>query len=107
MNLGKRNGAFESPIRHLRRDLQNVARDAEELLRATADITNHRVQRARARTEKTVKQAFDHLYDRRMKRRVRKYARETDMYVREHSWGIIGAVAGVALLLGLLAGRRD
>lgn len=102
-----RNGAFDNPLRHLRNDLQSVARDAEELLRATADVTNDRVQAARARTEKTVKQAFDHLYDRRMQRRVRKYARETDAYVRDHSWGIIGAVAGVALLIGLLASRRD
>jgi ElaB/YqjD/DUF883 family membrane-anchored ribosome-binding protein len=101
-----RNGAFDSPIRHLRKDLQSVARDAEELLRATADVTNDRVQQARARTEKTVRQAFDNLYDRRMQRRVRKYARYTDTYVRDHSWGIIGAVAGVALIVGLLA-RRD
>lgn len=101
-----RNGAFDTPIRHLRKDLQSVARDAEELLRATADVTNDRVQEARARTEKTVKQAFDNLYDRRMQRRVRKYARYTDNYVRDHSWGIIGAVAGVALIVGLLT-RRD
>lgn len=101
-----RNGAFDTPIRHLRKDLQNVARDAEELLRATADVANDRVQQARTRTEKTVKQAFDHLYDRQMQRRVRKYARTTDAYVRDHTWGIIGAVAGVALLIGLLA-RRD
>jgi len=101
-----RNGAIDSPIRHLRKDLQNVARNAEELLKATADVANDRVQEARVRTERTVKQAFDNLYDRRMQRRVRKYARETDTYVREHSWGIIGAVAGIALLVGLLS-RRD
>jgi ElaB/YqjD/DUF883 family membrane-anchored ribosome-binding protein len=102
-----RNGSFDSPLRHLRSDLQSVARDAEELLRATADVTNDRVQEARARTEKTVKQAFDHLYDRKMRRRIRKYASETDAYVRDHSWGIIGAAAGLALLIGLLASRRD
>jgi ElaB/YqjD/DUF883 family membrane-anchored ribosome-binding protein len=101
-----RNGAFDSPIRHLRKDLQSVARDAEELLRATADVSNERVQEARARARKTVQQAFDHLYDRRMQRRVRKYARYTDAYVRDHSWAFIGAVAGVALIVGLFA-RRD
>lgn len=102
-----RNGSFDTPIRNLRNDLQSVARDAEALLRATADVANDRVQEARSRTEKTVKQAFDHLYDRRMQRRMRRYARDTDAYVRDHSWGIIGAVAGVALLIGLLASRRD
>lgn len=101
-----RNGAFDTPMRNLRNDLQNVARDAEALLRATADVTNDRVQEARTRAEKTVKQAYDHLYDRRMQRRMRRYARYTDEYVRDHSWGIIGAAAGLALLIGLLA-RRD
>jgi ElaB/YqjD/DUF883 family membrane-anchored ribosome-binding protein len=101
-----RNGAFENPMRNLRNDLQNVARDAEALLRATADVANDRVQEARSRTERTLKQAFDHLYDRRLQRRMRKYARHTDDYVRDHSWTIIGAVAGIALLIGLLS-RRD
>jgi len=41
-----------------------------------------------------------------MQRRVRKLARTTDGYVRDHSWSIIGAAAGVALLVGLLT-RRD
>lgn len=102
-----RNGAFDSPIRHLRKDLQCVARDAEELLRATADVTNERVQEARVRTQKTVRQALDHLYDRGMQRRVRRAVRHTDAYVRDHSWGVIGAVAGLALVVGLLAARRD
>ena len=101
-----RNGAIDSPIRHLRKDLHSVARDAEELLKATADVASDRVQLARSRTEKTVKQAFDNLYDRRMQRRVRKYAKHTDTYVRDHSWSIIGAVAGIALVVGLLT-RRD
>lgn len=101
-----RNGALDSPIRHLRKDLHSVARGAEELLKATADVANERVQEARSRTEKTVKQAFDNLYDRRMQRRVRKYARQADTLVRDNSWSIIAAVAGIALLAGLLS-RRD
>ena len=44
-----RNGALHSPIQNLRKDLRNVARDAEELLRETADVTNDRVQEARSR----------------------------------------------------------
>ena len=51
-----RNGVLHSPIRNLRKDLRNVARDAEELLRATADVTNDRVQEARTRAQKTVSQ---------------------------------------------------
>jgi ElaB/YqjD/DUF883 family membrane-anchored ribosome-binding protein len=101
-----RNGALHSPMRNLRNDLRNVARDAEELLKATADVTNDRVQEARTRAQKTVSDALDHLYGQRLHRKVRRYARDTDTYVRDHSWSVIGAVAGVALLIGLLV-RRD
>lgn len=101
-----RNGALHSPIRNLQKDLRNVARDAEELLKATADVTHVGVQEARTRAQKTVSEAMDHLYGRRLQRKVRRYARYTDTYVRDHSWSVIGAVAGVALLIGLLT-RRD
>lgn len=101
-----RNGALQSPMRNLRHDLRNVARDAEELLKATADVTNDRVQEARTRAQKTVTQALDHLYGRRLQRRMRRYTRNADTYVRDHSWTVIGAVAGVALLVGLLIRRE-
>ena len=101
-----RNGALHSPIRNLRKDLRNVARDAEELLKATADVTNDRVQEARGRAQKTVSQAMDHLYGQRLQRKMRRYVRDTDTYVRDQSWAVIGAVAGVALLIGLLARRE-
>lgn len=101
-----RNGALHSPMRNLRKDLRNVARDADELLRATADVTSDRVQEARVRAQKTVSRALDRLYGQQLNRRVRSYARYTDTYVRDHSWSVIGAVAGVALLIGLLS-RRD
>lgn len=105
-----RNGALREPIRDLRNDLNAVARDAEALLRATANLGGERVQEARARTQETLQRTFDHLYNRRMQRQVRKLARSTDAYVRDHSWSIIGtvgAVAGVALLLALFANRRE
>ena len=103
-----RNGsALNTPMNDLRKDLQAVARDAEALLKATADVAGERVQEARARTEKTLRETFDNLYDGRMRKRVRKLARNTDAYVRDHSWTLIGAAAGVALLIGLVSwGRR-
>lgn len=102
-----RNGALREPIQDLRQDLHAVARDAEALLKATANISGEKVQEARARTQETLQRTFDRLYDRKMKRRVRNLARTTDTYVRDHSWAVIGAIAGVALLVGFLASRRD
>jgi ElaB/YqjD/DUF883 family membrane-anchored ribosome-binding protein len=102
-----RNGsALHAPIKDLREDLSAVARDTEALLKATAEITGERVQEARARAQETLRTAVDHLYDRRMQKRLRRVARDTDDYVRDHSWAVIGAAAGIGLLVGLLSYRR-
>jgi ElaB/YqjD/DUF883 family membrane-anchored ribosome-binding protein len=102
----KNGSALNTPMNDLRKDLQAVARDAEALLKATADISGERIQEARARTEKTLRETFDKLYDGGMQKRVRKLVRRTDGYVRDNSWAFIGAAAGVALLIGLFGGRR-
>lgn len=101
-----RNGALHTPIQDLRDDLRAVARDAEALLRATADVTGERVQEVRSRTEKTVRQALDHLYDARLDRKMRRAARRTERYVRERPWTVLGAAAGIGLLIGLLSRRE-
>jgi len=46
------------------------------------------------------------LYDKQMQRRIRRMARSTDTYVRDHSWAAIGAAAGIGLIVGLLSNRR-
>ncbi|HKU15785.1 MAG TPA: hypothetical protein VJQ52_15415 [Steroidobacteraceae bacterium] len=101
-----RNGALHSPLRNLRKDLYAVARDAEALLKATAEVTNDRVQEVRERTEKTLSTVLDHLDQDRLRAQVRRVYESTDDYVRERPWAMIGAAAGVGLLLGLLM-RRD
>lgn len=101
-----RNGAFHSPLKNLRRDLHAVARDSEALLKATAEVTNDRVQEVRARTEKTLRTALDHLDQDRLRAQVRRVAQTTDDYVHERPWAVIGAAAGVGVLIGLLL-RRD
>lgn len=102
-----KNGALTTSLKDLRGDLQAVARDAEALLRATADVTGERVDEIRTRTQETVKRAYDHLYDRNMQKRVRKLARNADTYVRDNSWTAIGVAIGVGVLIGLLARRGD
>jgi ElaB/YqjD/DUF883 family membrane-anchored ribosome-binding protein len=101
-----KNGALNSSIKDLRGDLQAVARDAEALLKATADATGERVDEIRARTQQTVERAYNRLYDRNMQKRVRRVARDTDTYVRDNSWSAIGIAVGVGILIGFLT-RRD
>ena len=101
-----RNGALHSPLKNLRKDLYAVARDAEALLKATAEVTSDRVQEVRERTEKTLRAAMDHLDQDRLRAQVRRVYETTDDYVRERPWVMIGTAAGIGVLIGLLL-RRD
>jgi ElaB/YqjD/DUF883 family membrane-anchored ribosome-binding protein len=99
------NGAINSSLNDLRNDLQAVARDAEALLKATASVTGEKVEEVRARTQETVRRAYDHLYERgnQQAQQVRRLASTTDTYVHENSWTAISVAVGVGLLIGLLA----
>lgn len=97
------NGALHASFNDLRNDLQAVARDAEALLKATADVSGERVSEIRTRTQDTLRRAYDHLYERNLQ--MRQLARDTDSYVREHSWSAIAMAAGAGLLIGLLVTR--
>lgn len=99
------NGAVNSSFKDLRNDLQAVARDAEALLKATAGATGERIDEIRARTQETVRRAYDHLYDRRQM--ARRFARDADAYVRDNSWTAVGVAIGVGVLLGLVLRRGD
>jgi len=89
-------------------DMHAVIRDAETLLRATAAQTGEKIQEARTRAEDTVRQAKERLAvveDEALKR-AKVLADEADVYVRANPWQAVSIAAGVALVLGLLLGRR-
>jgi len=98
--------AVESPTEDLRENLRSIARDAEALWNATADIAEDGVQSARQRAEVTLRQARDLLDDRKLRKQATEWARSTGDYVREHPFGVLGAAAGAAIVLSLLANRR-
>jgi ElaB/YqjD/DUF883 family membrane-anchored ribosome-binding protein len=89
-------------------DLHAVIRDAETLLRATAAQTGEKIEEARTRAEESVRQAKERLagVEDEALARARALADEADVYVRANPWAAVGIAAGVALVLGLLLGRR-
>lgn len=97
------NGAMQSSLNDLRNDLQAVARDTEALLKATADVSGERMSEIRTRTQDTLRRAYDHLYER--NQQMREFARTTDSYIRDHSWGAIAVAVGTGLLIGALMAR--
>ncbi|HEU4655000.1 MAG TPA: DUF883 family protein [Steroidobacteraceae bacterium] len=94
------------PLQDLREDLLAVARDTESLLKATANVTGDQIQQARSQAQDSLHRAFDHLYDRRIRKRVRKALKTADGYVQDNTWAMIGAAAAAGVLLGLLAKRH-
>ena len=89
-------------------ELQGVVHDAEALLKATAAQTGEKIQEARARTEESlrkIKARLGDVEDEALKR-ARVLAGEAEDYVQTNPWQVIGAAAGIGLLLGLLMSRR-
>jgi len=85
-------------------DIDLVLRDAEELLKATADAGSENVKEVRSRLASTLASAKA-TYDR-LKEKTAKAAQTTDHAIREHPYQSIGIACGVALLIGVLLGRR-
>jgi ElaB/YqjD/DUF883 family membrane-anchored ribosome-binding protein len=89
-------------------DLQVVVHDAEALLKATAAQTGEKIEEARARTEASlhrVKARLRDVEDETLKR-ARALAGEAEDYVQTNPWQVIGAAAGLGLLLLVLISRR-
>ncbi|MDI3490821.1 MAG: hypothetical protein PWP11_2098 [Thauera sp.] len=89
-------------------DLKAIIADAEELLKLTAGQTGDKLVDVRGRmgerlavAKERISEAEAAIID-----SGKKAARATDDYVHEHPWQSLGVAAGVAFLLGLLAGRR-
>ncbi len=83
-------------------DLRALVSDAEELLRATTNAAGGADVRERAQaTLREMRERLSALED-----TVRERARDVDSYVRDNPWQSLAMVGGVALLIGLLMGRR-
>ena len=93
--------SVRSSIRHLQRDLAAVARDAEALLRATADISSDKVQEVRQQTESSLQKARSSLRRARWEAPLREAYETTATYARKHPWAFVGAAAGAVLLFAL------
>jgi ElaB/YqjD/DUF883 family membrane-anchored ribosome-binding protein len=89
-------------------DLQTVVEDAEALLSATAGQAGERIAQVRARAEETLRIVRNRMTaaQEEVTRRAREALGDADDYVHENPWQALGIAAGVAFLIGLLAGRR-
>jgi ElaB/YqjD/DUF883 family membrane-anchored ribosome-binding protein len=98
----------EATVQKLMDDLKTVAADAEALLAATAGDASEKVRDARARAGEALKRARSRLGDAEdeLKARATEAASKADRYVHENPWPVIGAAAGIGVLIGILLARR-
>ena len=89
----------------VKRDLDNMAKDARALLNATAGVAEDNVVNARARLANALKQGGKiwHRARHTSLRSVQGAART----IREHPYPSLGLALGVGVLLGFLASRRS
>ncbi|TLY60638.1 MAG: DUF883 domain-containing protein [Gammaproteobacteria bacterium] len=85
-------------------DVHTLVNDAEALLRATADGGGEKASVARKSAEESLRALRSRLAS--LEREVTGRARVVDGYVHDNPWTAIAVVGGVALLVGLLVGRR-
>ena len=85
-------------------DLKAVARDTQELLRATADQAGEKATEVRERLNAVLNSA--NTACQRLEARATASVESSDKLVRDHPYESIGVAFGVGVLLGLLLGRR-
>jgi ElaB/YqjD/DUF883 family membrane-anchored ribosome-binding protein len=82
-------------------DLRTLVSDAEALLRSTANAGGADVQERAQATLQELRTRLNALEN-----TVRSRARDVDTYVRDNPWQAVALAGGIALLLGLVMGRR-
>ena len=85
----------------LAEDLRTLVDDAEALLRATSNAGGAEVQEHAQETMQDLRLRLSALEE-----RARERAREIDSFVRDNPWRAVAVVGGVALLIGIVMGRR-
>lgn len=88
----------------LAEDIKTLVRDAEALLRASAENAEELTGEARQRAEESLHALRSQLSD--IERDLKGRAEVLDGYVRDNPWAAVAVVGGIALLVGLLMGRR-
>lgn len=93
----------------IRQNLETIADDAEELLKATASQTGERVEKIRARAQESLRAGRLRLAEATaaVDENVRATAGSIDDQVHDHPYAAAGIAAGIGLLVGLLIGRSS
>ena len=85
-------------------DLKTVARDAEDLLKASAGEVGEKAHEVRARLTAAMERAKDACV--RLEEKAVAGAKATDQVIRDHPYQSIGIAFGIGILIGVLVTRK-
>lgn len=92
----------------LKADLAAVLRDAEALIRASADQGGEKMNEARAKIRESLEAAKSRLHE--AERKARQHGEDalhaTEDFTRRNPWQAMGIAAAVGLVIGVLLARR-
>ena len=88
----------------LAEDIKTLVKDAEALLRASAENAEELTDEARQRAEQSLHALRRQLAD--IERDLKGRAEVLDGYVHDNPWTAVAIAGAAALLVGLLMGRR-
>ncbi|MFZ6800626.1 DUF883 family protein [Undibacterium sp. Di24W] len=93
---------------NLLRELNQVLKDAEDLIKNSEQQAGEGFQSAKDKLEATLKSAKHeiHRIEDKVVKTVKESAQATDTYVHENPWKTAGIAAGIGLLVGLLIARN-
>jgi ElaB/YqjD/DUF883 family membrane-anchored ribosome-binding protein len=89
-------------------DLKAVVGDAEDLVKATASQSGEQIARIRGRAEESLRTARARIEEitEGAEAEALAAARDVNKQVHDNPWTAIGIAAGVAFVVGVLAGRK-
>ena len=92
----------------LKADLAAVMRDAEALMKASADAGGDKVNEARTRIRESLESAKRRLLEaeRSAVRHGEEAVTATEDHIKRNPWQSVGIAAGVGLVIGVLLARR-
>lgn len=98
----------EVTTQKLKDDLAAVLRDAEALIKASAEHGGEKTAEARARIRESLDAARRRLHEAEQSavRHGQEAVHATEDYARRNPWQAMGIAAGVGLILGVLLARR-
>ena len=108
-NMSRVKKSLSNPSKEtLIRDFKIVIDDAEALLKATANQGGEKLGTVRTKAEESLAIAKAKMTEAEnaLTEKASVAASATDDYVHKYPWRVVGAAAGVGLVVGLLIGRR-